>query len=305
MRKALQDQSDKLNVLIIEDNLGDFVLIEDYLLDKFKNIEIAHYYDYNSGIEYLQNHTEDISIILLDLNLPDKNGIDLINGILSHNFEIPIIILTGYTDLNMAQQSLKIGIYDYLVKDEINPVILHKTIIFSLNRSSFIRQIEHEKQNYENLFNFNPQPTWLIDSNTFQIINANIAAQIKYGKSEFDFLKMSFLQLHPIEEEELIKQTLTIKKKATTTNHFTHILNDGMEIKVDVYFREINSNGNSRLIVQTNDISETLRHINLLEDQKENKDELHFWMEQLKISTMEMDDIVKKIVSDSNQLEQD
>jgi FixJ family two-component response regulator len=50
----------------------------------------------------LQKNRE-ISLILLDLNLPELGGMELINGMLSHNFEIPIIILTGYTDLEMAK----------------------------------------------------------------------------------------------------------------------------------------------------------------------------------------------------------
>ena len=77
-----QDFSEKLNVLIIEDNLGDFVLIEDYLLEKFKLISIKHCSDFESGIDYLSNSKEKISVILLDLNLPEIRGLELINNIL-------------------------------------------------------------------------------------------------------------------------------------------------------------------------------------------------------------------------------
>jgi hypothetical protein len=46
-------------------------------------------------------------------------------------------------------------------------------------------------KNLRKPFNFNPQPTWLLDLKSFKIINANIAAQKKYGYSLDDFLKMS------------------------------------------------------------------------------------------------------------------
>jgi hypothetical protein len=59
----IQDFSENLSVLI-EDNLGDFVLIEDYLLEKFKQINIVHYTDYTNSINYIQNSTEQISVIL-------------------------------------------------------------------------------------------------------------------------------------------------------------------------------------------------------------------------------------------------
>jgi PAS domain S-box-containing protein len=337
MNGIIKDNLDDLTILVIEDNIGDFVLIEDYLQDQFSNIKVIHSYDYKSAITLLENSQENISLILMDLNLPELGGLTLINSMLSHNFEIPIIILTGYTDLEMAKKSLQMGFYDYLVKDEINPVILHKTITFTLNRSSFIHQLEHEKQNYENLFNFNPQPTWLLDSKSLKILNANLAAQLKYGLSHNNFLKMQFTQLHPSNEEQMIKNNLIKRDKELLRNNFTHILSDGKEINVNIYYREINSEGNSRLIVQTNDISETLKHIstievqnkklrniawtqshvvrapisrilgiiNLLEEEKDNQEEFMFWMSQLKISTKEMDEIVKNIVSDSSSFEKE
>lgn len=331
----MQDYSEKVSVLIIEDNQGDFVLIEDYLLEKFKHIHIVHCPNYASSINYLQNSAEEVSVILLDLNLPDLNGVELISSILAYNFRIPVIILTGYSDLTMAKSSLQMGVYDYLVKDEINPVILHKTITFALNRSNFINQIEDEKTNYENLFNFNPQPTWLVDSQSLKIFSANIAAQKKYGFTLDVFQNMLFTQLHPKEEEDIIKQKLDTKEEGFNKSHFTHFLNEDKEIKVDIYFKEIKINSIDALIIQANDISEILKHIktieiqnvklrnvawtqshvvraplsrilgiiNLLEEQPDNFDEISFWLKQLRISTNEMDEIVRRIVDESNNIE--
>jgi PAS domain S-box-containing protein len=332
--KTIQAFADNFSILVIEDNQGDFVLIEDYLLEKFKKINIVHCINYASSVKYLQNSQEKISLILLDLSLPDLGGIGLINGVLSQNFQIPIVILTGYSDLAMAKSSLQAGVYDYLVKDEINPDILYKTIIFALNRSSFINQIEDEKLNYENLFNFNPQPTWLLDLESFNIIHANIAAKKKYGYSMDDFSQMSFTQLHPKGEKELIAHKLTSKHDEFSSNQFTHLLRNGKEIKVEINFRKIKSNSNSGIIVQSNDISETLKRINtierqneklksiawtqshvvraplsrilgivnLIEQQTDNLDEILFWLKQLRVSTNEMDEIVRKIVEETNHL---
>lgn len=337
MKKQTNDYADKLTVLIIEDNLGDYVLVEDYLLEKFSNIDIIHYADYKTAMDYLKGAKNTVSVILLDLNLPEIGGIELITTILKNNFEIPVIILTGYSDLDMAKKSLQLGIYDYLVKDEINPVILRKTITFAINRSSFIKEIELEKQNYENLFNFNPQPTWLLEAYTFKILNANIAAQSKYGYSLDDFMQMTFTQLHPIEEQELIKHSFTSNKKQSGREHFTHIIRDRSIIKADIYFKKIISNNSNALIVQSNDVTETLQHIdtieiqnsklkniawtqshvvrapisrilgiiNLIEEEEDDFNEIKFWLKQLKISTIEMDDIVKNIVKETIRFEKD
>jgi PAS domain S-box-containing protein len=263
-------------------------------------------------------------------------GIDLINKILSYNLQIPIVVLTGYSDQNLAKKSLQLGVYDYLIKDEINPVVLHKTILFALKRSDFIHQIKAEKDNYENLFNFSPQPTWLLEGDSLKILNANIAAQKTYGISIEDFLGMSFTQLHAEEEKQRIKNKFIAKEHELNDRHFTHLQSDGTEIKVDLYFQEIKTHSGSRLIVQSNDISETLNRINtieaqnvtlkeiawtqshvvraplsrilgiinLIEDEPQNFDDLSFWLKQLKVSTHEMDEIVKKIVDETNSLNQ-
>ena len=331
----MQESPERLNVLIFEDNQGDFVLIEDYLLEQFRAINIIHFFSFSNSINYLQNAEEKISVILLDLTLVDLEGIELINQILPYSHRIPIIILTGYSDVDMAKKSLQMGVYDYLIKDEINPVMLHKTITFALNRSSFINQIEDEKDNYESLFNFNPQPTWLLEAQSLNIINANIAAQNKYGFSLTDFQTMSFTQLHPQEEEQIIKHKLVSKAEELKGKYFTHFLKNGKEIKVDIYFRQIKVFAESELIVQANDISETLDYIktieiqntklrniawtqshivraplsrilgivDLLEQQTDNIDEVLFWLKQLRISTNEMDDIVKKIVAETYHIE--
>jgi PAS domain S-box-containing protein len=260
-------------------------------------------------------------------------GIDLIDKILAYQFHIPIIILTGYSDLGLAKKSLQLGIYDYLIKDEINSVILHKTIVFALKRSDFIHQIETEKENYENLFNFNPQPTWLLDSETLKILNANIAAQKKYGFYLEDFQNMVFTQLHPDEEEFLVVKNFKTKENRAINNYFTHYLSSGSEIKVDIYFKEFQYGLNSRLIVQSNDISErvnqlriiemqnsilrniawtqsnllkapisrVLEIINLMEEHPENFDKISYWLTELKKSTNEMDEVVKKVIEETNQ----
>lgn len=336
MINQVEKQLEKLSILVIEDNRGDFVLIEDFIIEKFKLVDIVHFRDFASSVAYLLENKEQVSAVLLDLNLPDKQGMALINDLMSYNFQIPFIILTGYSDLTMAKHSLQIGISDYLIKDELNPVLLHKTISFAINRSRFINHIESEKLNYENLFNFNPQPTWLLNTTTLRILNANIAAQKKYGYSLNQFLTMSFTDLHPPEEVPVITQKLTSDGEELHKYDFTHYLADSKEIKVDIYSKAINNISTAGLIVQSNDISKTLKRINtieiqnamlkeiawtqshevrgplcrilgilnVIEDESGPVENMKFWLEQLRISTNEMDNIVKKIVNNANNFQE-
>jgi len=333
--EQMQNYLERLSVLVIEDNQGDFILIEDYLLEKFKNVEIVHCPDYATSVDFLAKSKDRISVVLLDLNLPDLVGVELIRSIIAHNVKVPIIVLTGYSDLAMAKSSLQIGVYDYLVKDEISPTILQKTIIYALHRSRFINQIEDEKRKFENLFNFSPQPTWLLDSQSLRILQANIAAQNTYGFSLDEFLQMSFTHLHPKGQGERIEQKFTSNDGQISGDHFTHVLRSGKEITVDIYFREIDETTMSGLIVQVNDVSEVVKHINTIEVQNTQLrniawtqshvvraplsrmlgivnlielkagsfDELLFCLQQLRISSIELNDIIVGIVEESNHIE--
>jgi len=336
MIRALENFTEQLSIVVIEDNLGDFVLIEDYLIEKFKLVHVVHQRDFTSAVAYLKNSGNQVSLILLDLKLPDREGLDLVNEILALNCHVPIIILTGYSDLALAKHSLQIGISDYLIKDEINPIVLHKTISFALNRNSFVNYIEREKVNYENLFNFNPQPTWLLDARTLKVRNANIAAQKKYGYTLEAFLGMRFTELHPAHESSLIQKKLKSDSLGMMRYDFTHILVGGKEIKVAIYSKAINNSEASGLIVQSNDITKTLKRIstielqntklreiawtqshivrgplcrilgiiNLIEEEAGGLEDLQFWLKELRNSTNEMDDIVRRIVNQSNQFEE-
>lgn len=330
----MEEQS-HISVLIIEDNLGDYVLVEDFLIEKFKDIKIKHCIDCQSATSYLKGVENPLSLILLDLHLPDLGGIELIKEILFFSSGAPIIILTGYSDVTLAQRSMQLGVYDFLIKDEINPTLLHKSIGFTISRRSYIKQVEDERLNYERLFNFSPQPMWLLEFDTLNIINANFSAIQKYGYPLNKLNEMSFLQFHPKEEAELVKVKITTKQNHINNQHFTHILKDGKEIKVDIYSKAMKRTAyKDFIIVQSNDITETLNHIetieiqneklksiawtqshvvraplsrilgivNLIEDQEENLDDILFWLTQIKVSTNEMDQVVKKIIEEAQHL---
>ncbi len=140
-----------LSIIVIEDNLGDYVLIEDFLMEKFKAITIKQYYSYESVCENLKEKEFKCDLILLDLHLPDKSGLALLQNMISQFSHIPIIILTGYADLPLAKKSLELGFYDFLIKDEINPGLLHKSIEFAISRSSYVRQIEFQNEQLKSI----------------------------------------------------------------------------------------------------------------------------------------------------------
>lgn len=131
-----------IKILLIEDNPGDARLIKEYLSD-LKNIEhnlqIAE--RLQDGIEILEN--DFIDVVLLDLKLPDSEGLSGVEQIFNVSPNIPIIILTGLNDETTAINAVKMGAQDYLVKDKVESELLLRSIRYSIERKR--AEEDHQK----------------------------------------------------------------------------------------------------------------------------------------------------------------
>jgi response regulator of citrate/malate metabolism len=111
-------------VLIIEDNMGDFILIKDYLHDMMREPQITHCQTFRQAQVVLQKPEEKFDMILLDLYLPDKSGQSLIDAVLLISKDSPVIILSGNSDLAFSVKSIASGVDDYLIKDDLRPTTI-------------------------------------------------------------------------------------------------------------------------------------------------------------------------------------
>lgn len=122
------DKTAPLNILIIEDNSGDYFLIEEYLQETTDNLLINHCENFENAIEFIEENKKSISIIFSDLNLPDASEIELVKNLLEYSAPIPVILLSGYESEKIMEESKKIGAFDFLLKNDLNPNLLKKTI---------------------------------------------------------------------------------------------------------------------------------------------------------------------------------
>jgi FixJ family two-component response regulator len=141
-----------LSVVVLEDNDGDFVLIEDYLIEAYNTVKISRCETFDDFMQLKETKSGfNFDLILLDLHLPDQSGIQLIENVISIKPPVPVIILTGYTELPLAKESLKLGVEDFLIKDEISTSILLKSIEYALSRSLYIRHIQAQNEKLRNV----------------------------------------------------------------------------------------------------------------------------------------------------------
>ena len=106
-----------IKILLIEDNLGDAHLIEGQL-EEFANFsyELNNVGTLHDAISILKKQL--FNVILLDLGLPDSDGINTFLSIRNQNSLVPIIILTGLKDETIGTYAINEGAHDYLVKGQ-------------------------------------------------------------------------------------------------------------------------------------------------------------------------------------------
>lgn len=141
------EKMNNLKVLIIEDDEKVASLMKNFL-EEFSFI-VDCVFTITDGLSYIQKNDYDIS--LLDLNLPDFNGLDMLKSIKNH-IALPIIVISAYSDIETKIQAFKYGASDYMVKP-IDLRELEARIWAIMGRNSCI-QISNKKNIFEIENNF-------------------------------------------------------------------------------------------------------------------------------------------------------
>lgn len=226
------------NILIIEDNQGDFTIIDDFLREHILAPVIVQALNYNQALKFLSKNDIVFDVILLDLSLPDKSGQDLVTEILRIETLCPVIILTGYTDIDFSIKSISKGIFDYLLKDELNATILYKSILYAIERHKIISELRKSEKRSSDLFHLSPQPMLVYDPDNFRFIQVNKAAIEHYGYGNEEFMKMNILDLGIKEDILRSKEIFDRQKGKEDTMHkekFIHQKKSGYIIEVELF----------------------------------------------------------------------
>ena len=137
-----------LKILLIEDNLAEARLLQEFIkLTKSQNFGLVHVQRLQDGIKQLNSQKYDV--ILLDLTLPDSQGLSSIPQLLQQNPSNPIIVLTNTNDEELAIEAVRQGAQDYLVKRHVNPDTLVRSVRYAVERKQFLEQLNQINQTLE------------------------------------------------------------------------------------------------------------------------------------------------------------
>jgi len=123
-----------ITVLMIEDNPGDARLIREVLEEEISaRLKLEHVTRLDAALVRLAEGGIDVA--LLDLSLPDSQGIDTFHQARAHSPQVPIVVLSGLDDEAVAAETLRAGGQDFLNKGVLDLCVLHRSIQHAIGRN--------------------------------------------------------------------------------------------------------------------------------------------------------------------------
>ncbi len=116
--------------MLVEDNPGDAIIFREKLNASDLDYELTHTKRLSEGLQTLSTGTYDI--LLVDLSLPDAQGLEAVTEVREAAPDLPLIVLTGLDDARAAAEAKKLGAVDYLVKWYVDSVSLARYIRYAI-----------------------------------------------------------------------------------------------------------------------------------------------------------------------------
>jgi len=255
----MQNLFKSISLLVIEDNPGDFILLDEYLRDRFDEVKITRANTFKEATVILQAENS-FQTILLDLSLPDKHGEQLVKEVVKLAKDIPVIVLTGYADIQFSVTSLSFGVADYLLKDDLQPDTIYKSIVYTIERTKVVNLLQQSEKKYSSLFQLSPQPMWVYHPETLQIIEVNEAAEKTYGYTHEDFLQMIISHLFAKNEfEKLLNRCKDNSSDCEKTKQevvYNHITKFGNKLLVNILLADIEYNNIPCVLMVAHNVTE-------------------------------------------------
>ena len=194
-----------INILVIEDNPGDFMLLKEFLrLTGLAIGNITNADRLEQAFVILKEHAHDL--IFLDLSLPDSEGIESFVSLQRKAAQLPIIVLSGVTDVTVALESISLGAQDYLVKGDYTDKLLAKAIQYGIERKRNELKLFESNRRYELLSQATNDTIWDWDLKSNLVTwNDGIRTIFGYRHTEINNeISWWHQNIHPEDKERVV-----------------------------------------------------------------------------------------------------
>ncbi|HIE05333.1 MAG TPA: diguanylate cyclase [bacterium (Candidatus Stahlbacteria)] len=134
-----------INVLLVEDDEDDYIITRDMLAESSDiQFKLQWARTCSAGLEYLCSNEFDVC--LLDYQLGERTGLDLLRDAIEKGCTIPVILLTGYSGRDVDLEAMYAGAVDYLVKGKIDAVGLERSIRYAIERNYLLKALSDSQE---------------------------------------------------------------------------------------------------------------------------------------------------------------
>lgn len=132
--------SQAIRVLLIDDDKEDYQLFRNLVSEiEGSKIILEWASSFDAGKAAISKKTHDVCF--LDYRLGGKTGLDLLKEVIAEGCTMPLILLTGYGEHEVDLEAMKVGAADYLVKDQVTPLLLERSMRYSIHRAQSLQEI--------------------------------------------------------------------------------------------------------------------------------------------------------------------
>jgi serine phosphatase RsbU (regulator of sigma subunit) len=119
-----------VRVLLVEDDDGDALIVEELLTEAGADVVLRRARSFAEARQL----AKDASCVLLDLGLPDSEGLQGLRWLAEHEPRVAVVVLTGVADERLGAAAVRAGAQDYLFKGEVGAGALHRVIRYAMER---------------------------------------------------------------------------------------------------------------------------------------------------------------------------
>jgi len=202
----------------------------------------------------------DVDVMLLDLGLPDSQGLETFTRLRDAAPGIAIIVLTGNSDVELAVRAVKEGAQDFLVKDRVNADLLTRSIAYAIERKQAEQELAESEARFRTLAESSPLAIFVSHNNKKhdEILLVNEACLKLFGASSpEELVGRSAMDLFHSDSRALVRKS--IRKATSRTVPFIEaqvVRLDGTSVDVDVSAAPLLDQGFPATQVVLRDISE-------------------------------------------------
>ncbi|MFQ5713938.1 MAG: sigma-54 dependent transcriptional regulator [Candidatus Scalinduaceae bacterium] len=241
----------KAKILITDDEKSIRLTVKEFLLKEGYDVFTAKNFEEASKII----NTEHIDIILADIFLGDKTGIDVLRRVNEKRLNCPVVLFTGNPNIESASEAVRLGAYDYLVKPIEKEALFH-IVCMALRHKALVEEKNKSHVNLEGIFKSVKDAIITVDKD-LKVIEVNDAAKTICGFSREEIIGRSFDSIPKTccgQCIETIKKTIMEKQSVETyRSECKHKIRKGQVVSLNTFPLIVHVDGLSGCVVVVKD----------------------------------------------------